>query len=392
MKNSIVILSLLILMVFVFGCAKQIDKTGDIKEIPNEQGQKEVQEPNTAVKMEVYNPETGKNELVDTSKTEVVGGIASQGDELLKAACKDSTKDYPEWTTPNTDLIIWEDSDKKFNFRNSPEDLSSRVSSPVQSSETLVDMDFIGLNEISYVKNNANGWGIGIFKLNGLNTPTNTIIYENKDRLDFVDISPINRKQFAVFFIKGEKAYLNVLDTEKSSNDNLLEIPSLNTNSQKISVSPKGDYIYLLYNKILRIFEVSSKKKIDEIDFIENVVWVGDSYLLYSSPQGTFIYSIKNKDKNKLDKIDTVSYLNFNPKENGIIAYSTDLKGEVVSCQTWGRLNSLKDGKIETFSSERTAIIEKDGVKMYWRFKDNDWILTPSHIEITIYATVWKRY
>jgi hypothetical protein len=183
-----------------------------------------------------------------------------------------------------------------------------------------------------------------------------------------------------------------VLDTEKSTNENLLEITSINTNSPKISVSPKESYVYLLYDKTLQIFEISSKKKIDEIDFVENVVWVGDSYLLYSNSQGTSIYSIKNKEKDKLDRIDTVSDISFNPKEKGIIAYNTDLKGEVVNCQTWSRLNSLKDGKIETFASERTAIIEKDGVKMYWRFKDNDWILTPSHIEITIYATVWKRY
>jgi len=353
----------------------------------------QVPEPQTTKRVEVYNPETGKTEIVEGAATNSAGNtIDSKGDELLKIACRDSINDYPNWTKSSTDLIIWEDSDKGFNFRNSPEDLSSKISSPIQSSDTLMDMDFIGSNEISYVKKNANGWSIGVLKLNGLNVPVNTLVYENKDKLDFVDISPINQKQFAVFSTNSGKAYLNILDTEKSSSDNVLEIPSDNTNGQKISVSPKGDYVYLLYDKTIRIFGLSSKTKIDEIDSAESVVWVGDLYLLYSDSNGTFIYDIKNKDKNKLGKVGAVSALSFNPKENGIIAYNSDSKGEVINCQTWTLLNSKKDGKIETLASERTAIIKKDGVIMYWRFKDNDWILTPSHSEMSIYTSVWKRY
>ena len=49
MKNSIIILSLLILIALVFGCVKQIEKTDDITEIPKEQEQKTIEaEPTVA--------------------------------------------------------------------------------------------------------------------------------------------------------------------------------------------------------------------------------------------------------------------------------------------------------------------------------------------------------
>ena len=49
MKNSIIILSLLILIALVFGCVKQIEKTDDITEIPKEPEQKTIEaEPTVA--------------------------------------------------------------------------------------------------------------------------------------------------------------------------------------------------------------------------------------------------------------------------------------------------------------------------------------------------------
>ncbi|MBN2422775.1 hypothetical protein JXB41_06100 [Candidatus Woesearchaeota archaeon] len=388
---------MLFLMIFIIGCSTQIDKAQEIGEsIEETVGEPEASEP--AKQWEVYNQETGETEIVEKPEKKVTEN-AVEGDiifddegELLRLACENAANEYPEWTAPSTDLIIWEDSDKKFNFRNSPEDLSSNIGSPVQNSEILVDMDFIGLEEVSYVKTKNDKWMIGLLKLNGLNPPTNIIIYEGKYDLDSVDISPINTKKYLVFSTKGNDAYLDILETEKSTDERLLEINSVAADNQKISASPKGNYAYLLYDKTLRIFEIISKSKIDEIGFVESVVWVGESYLLYSGSDGTFIYEVKTKKKERLDKIDSVSDLSFNPKEKGIIAYNSGSKGEVVNCQTWIKLNSLSNGKIETFASEKTAIIEGDGVTMYWRFKDNDWTLRPSHVEIPIYATVWKRY
>ncbi|MEK6969027.1 MAG: hypothetical protein AABW48_01220 [Nanoarchaeota archaeon] len=396
-----IILSLL-LLAFIIGCTNQQEELSETTPEPeteavnnstppetNDLEEPKAQESQNTKKMEVYNPETGENELVET---DVVGSkTSSPGDELLKMACENAINDYPEWTAPTTDLIIWEDSDKMFNFRNSPEDLSSRISSPVQSSETLTDMDFVGLNEISYIKTTNNQWQIGLFKLNWPGASDNSIIYEKSESLSSIDVSPLTKDKFVIFEIKENKVYLKYLETTNSQEDVLLETTASNGLS-KLAVSPKATYAYLLYGNVLRIFDLSQKAKIDDINSVSSVVWVGDSHLLYSNAEGTFIYGVKEKTKEKLGRIGSVSDLSFNPKNQGIIAYNTNSQGEVVSCQTWNRLNSLEEGKIKTLTSERTAIIEKDEILMYWRFKDNDWVLTPSHIEITNYATVWKRY
>ena len=332
----------------------------------------------------------------DTSPSEtneLLNDIESPNENnLLQIACKNAVNDYPEWTKYETDIIIWEDSDKGFRFRNSPEDTSIGIGSPAQDSEILLDMDFVDVNEISYIKTQDNKWKIGLFKLNGLDAPTNSIIYENVEIVPRVDISPISKSKFIAFYIKENKAFLKYLDLTSSREEILLEIPSVNTNIQKISVSPKGDYVYFFYDQTLRIFEIASKTKLDEINSVESVVWVGELYLLYSNSEGTFIYSVENKEKNKLENMGSVSDLSFNPKEGGIITYNSESKGEVVNCQNWAKLNSLNNGKIETLSSEKTAIIEKEGVKMYWRFKNADWTLAPSSLQISKYVTVWKRY
>lgn len=384
------IIFLLVLLVLVAGCVSETPKSTD-----NEQEGDKIADNNgsgTENQWEVYNTETGETEKIEKTKTNPVGNIDYQVNELLKTACRNAINDYPDWTVPSTDLLIWEDSENNFNFRNSPEDMSTGISSPVKESEGLADMDFIGSNEISYVKTWDNGWGIGTFKLNGMSMPMNTMLYEIDAVLDSVDISPINYNQFIVFSTKEGKAYMDVLDAEKSTSESIFETMVVNTNTQKVSVSPRGNYAYLLYDDILRVFEIHSREKKDEMESVKSVVWVGDSYLLYSNQEGTFIYDIKNSDKKRLDNMGSLSCLAFNPKEDGVIAYSSDSESHVVECQTWKRLNSLIAGDIETLASERTAIIDRDGVKMYWRFKDNDWILTPSHIGITIYATLWKRY
>ena len=404
------IILILVLFIFVVGCTQQIVDTPKMSEeqttvipqekiatasesaLPEEKHIEEPEVPEPTKKLEVYNPETGETKITEKPETEVIDNtIASQGDELLKVACQNAIKDYPEWTTPSTDLIIWEDSDKEFNFRNSPEDLSSKISSPIPSSETLVDMDFVGLNEISYVITKDNQWQIGLFKLHWPDASDNSIIHKKTESMSDIEVSPLNKKEFIVFYVKENKAVLKYMDTANSKEEIVWETSAGNS-VQKLAVSPKATSAYLLYDNILRIFDIFTKKITGEINSVSSVVWIGDSHLLYTNADGTFIYNIKNKDNNKLNRIGAVSALSFNPKEKGIIAYNSGSKSEIVDCQTWQELNSLKDGEIKTFTSERTAIIEKNGVLMYWRFKDNDWILTPSHIEITNYVTIWKRY
>lgn len=379
------IILILILLIFIIGCTNQ-------KELPKINQETEVQEPQTTIKMEVYNPETGKNELVDTLETEVVESAASQGDELLKAACKDSIKDYPDWTKSSTDIIIWEDPDKSFYFRNSPEDMSARLSSPVQTSETLADMDFVGFNEISYVKTKDNKWQIGLFKLNWPDAPDNSIIYEKTESVSSIDVSPVNKKEFIAFYVKGNKAFLEYLDVANLKEEILFET-SVGNNNQKVTVSPKGTYVYLLYSKTLRLFDISKKSKIEEINSVSSVVWVGNSHLLYSNSEGTYIYDAVSKSKDKITGINTAEVLAFNPKSDGVIAYTSNSKTKVVNCQNWRiLLGSYGKGKIETFTSEKTAILTKDDLSNsgYWRF-EGDWYVKLSD-KFSVLATVWSNY
>ncbi|MDP2907017.1 MAG: hypothetical protein Q8O03_03690 [Nanoarchaeota archaeon] len=351
-----------------------------------------VGQPNTK-KLEVYNPETGKTEIVDNSGTEIVeGAIASKGDDLLKVACKDSVNDYPDWAKSSTDIIIWEDPDKSFYFRNSPEDISVGLSPPVQTSETLADMDFLGLNEISYVKTKDNKWQIGLFKLKGLDVPDNSVIYEKSESASSIDISPINKNEFIVFYVKGAKAFLEYLDTSNSKEEILFETSEGNGN-RKVAVSPEGTYVYLLYDKALRLFDISKKSKIDDINSVSSAVWIGNSHLLYSNSEGTYTYGIVSKNSDKITGINTAEVLAFNPKSEGIIAYTSNSKTKIVNCQNWKiSLGSYETGTIETLTSEKTAILNKEDLSNsgYWRF-EGDWYVKLSD-NFSVLATVWNKY
>jgi len=400
------IILILLLIIFIIGCTdqnKELPKInfGQETKVINDTTPVEtdvieepkVQEPQNTKKLEVYNPETGENEVINTLETEVIGNVTlSKGDELLKTACKDSINDYPEWTKPSTDIIIWEDPDKSFYFRNSPEDMSARLSSPVQTTETLKDMDFVGLNEVSYVKTTNNKWQIGLLKLNWPDAPDNSMIYEKTESVSSIDISPLNKKEFIVFYTNGNQAFLEYLDTSNSKEEILFET-SMNNGNQKVAASPKGTYAYLLYSKALRLFDISKKSKIDDINSVSSAVWVGDSHFLYSTQEGTYIYDIIGKNSYKITGINNAEVLAFNPKSEGVIAYTFDSKTKVVNCQNWViSLGSYGKGKIETLTSEKTAILTKEDLSNsgYWRF-EGDWYVKLSD-KFSVLATVWSNY
>jgi len=310
---------------------------------------------------------------------------------LLQIACEKATSDYPEWTKANTDLVIWETPDKSFNYRSSPEEPSVGIGSPVNSPGTLADMDFVGVNEISYVNNQNSLWQIGLFKLKGMGVPDNSVIYEQAQQFSFINISPVNRKEFVVFLSDENKGFLKYLNTDNSKGATLSEISPVNTDGLKLAVSPKGTYVYLLHNKTLTISDINSKKQIDKIDSVESVVWLGDSYLLYSNQKTAYIYDVKTKKESQLEKMDSVLDLSFNPKDGGVIAYTQGNNAQIVNCTTGEVLGSKQKARLRTLASDRTAIMEKEDFFGFWRFKNADWTVTFIEKSSNI-ATAWNKY
>ncbi len=190
---------------------------------------------------------TNKNSgLSDTDNNSNNNSKSVADNSTLQAACKNAINDYPEWTKTDTDLIIWENPDKSFNFRNSPEDASAKLSSPIPPTETLVDMDFIGLNEISYVITKGSSWKINALKLNGMGAPTNSSIYENTETISFINISPVNRNGYIALVVNGNTGILKLISSNDLKEEIILEIPSINTDKLKLAVSPKGTYVYFI--------------------------------------------------------------------------------------------------------------------------------------------------
>lgn len=330
-------------------------------------------------------------ESAEKTSEEVNTSASANDNNLLGAICSNAINDYPEWTKADTDLIIWENPDKTFNFRNSPEDKSSRLTSPIPPTKTLADMDFLGLNEISYVITGGDNWKISILKLNGLGAYDNSLVYEKTEAVSFINISPINKKEFIVLVVNGNKGVLEQINAANSKEEIISEIPSINIDKLKLSVSPRGTYVYLLQGDSLIFFEIDSKKQIDKISSANSAVWVGDKSVLYSGSEGTFIYNVGTKEKNKLDKPGIVSDLTFNPKENGVIAFNENGDTKVVNCQTWQIINTKQGTELKTLTSEKTAITKKGDQFGYWRFKDNDWGVKILE-EKSKFVTVWQGY
>ncbi|MFH1832777.1 MAG: hypothetical protein ABH816_01230 [Candidatus Levyibacteriota bacterium] len=335
------------------------------------------------------NSSDSKKPAATLQKTSTVS--ESSNNNLLKTACSSAINDYPEWTKADTDLIIWENPDKNFYFRNSPEDDSAKLTSPVPSTETLADMDFIGLNEISYATTGDNNWKISTLKLNGLGAYDNSLIYEKAKAVSSINTSPISKNEYAVLIINGNKGVLKHINTNSSKEETILELPSINTKKVKLAVSPKGTYVYLLQNDSLIFFEIASKKQIDKINSAGSAVWVGDEYVLYSGTEGTYVYNLKTKEKSKLDNPGEVTELTFNPKEGGIIAFNESGNTKIVNCQTWQIINTKQGAELKTLTSEKTAITQEGNQFGFWRFKDNDWGVKILE-EKSKYVTIWQRY
>ncbi len=317
----------------------------------------------------------------------------SSGDNniALQTACKNAIGDYPEWTKADTDLIIWENPDKSINFRNSPEDASTKITSPIPSGENLVDMDFLGLNEISYLISSSAGWKIGILKLNGLNPLDNSIIYEKSEAASYINASPVSKNDFVIIEANGNKGALKRIDTNKSTETIVSEISPISTDNLKISVSPKGTYFYLLQGGNVVLFDLSSNKQLEKIDSVNSASWVGDSHLLYSGSDGTFLYNAKSKEKSKVEKMGSVLNLTFNPKDGGVIAYDEKGNTNIIGCNKWNIINSKQGAEFKTLTSEKTAITKKGEEFGYWRFKDRDWGVKILENK-SKYVTVWQRY
>jgi len=324
-------------------------------------------------------------------KNEVLENL--EADNSLQTACKIAINDYPEWTKIDSNLVIWETPGKSFNYRNAPEEPSIGIASPVKSSGTLADMDFVGQNEFSYVNNQNNLWQIGLFKLNGMNAPDNSIIYEQAQHFSFINISPINKKEFIVFLVNeniGFLKYLNITNNEESILSEFKVAP-INLDDVKLAVSPKGTYVYLLHNKTLTIFAINSKKEIGKIDSVESIVWLGNSYLLYSNQDSTFIYNVETKKQNLLGIIDAVLDLNFNPQNGGVFAYTQGNNTQIVDCATTKNLGVKQDARLRVLASNQTAIIEKENFFGYWKFKNADWTVTFIEKNSKL-ITVWGNY
>lgn len=353
--------------------------------------------------LEVYNPETGENEPSQANSTVVGSAAASGGNAFLAAACIEAAGDYPGWTEPSTDIIVFENLDKKFTFRNSPEDLSVGLTSPVEKSASLSDMDFIGSSEVSFVAVQEGKWLLGLFKINGMDAPDKSIIYEKTESVSFMDVSPISKQEFVLFYAKENKAFAEYLDVTNSKREILLEIAYTPGSGHKLAVSPKGSYAYLVYAGVLTFFEIESKSKIGEIKSVASAVWIGDSRVVYSGSAGTFVYDVKNKEENKISQLGSVSDLSYNPKDEGVIAFTQEGSARVVACGTLQNKALKQEARIRALASERTAIMEAEfsaeGASPihsvgYWRFKDADWNvrLSGEFPDFSVFATVWSRY
>lgn len=331
--------------------------------------------------------------LFKVSKTpeDILNGTKSSlTGNILQTICEDSINDYPGWAKSGGDIIMWENLDKKFNFRNRPENWTTGVSSPVQEPAILMDMDFIDANEISYIQKEGNAWKIGLFKVDGLNPVTKSTLYEKDESISLIDSSPIDKDKFVIFSISGNNALLRYLEITNSKEETLLNISQENAD-EKLAVSPKGNYFYFLYGKKLRIFEISSKIQITEINSVESAIWIGDSNVLYSDLEGTFVYNVKTKEKNKLDNLDSVLVTSFTPNSGGVLSYNVGGKGKIMDCQTGTIINSFNRGELKTLTSEITAIYKEGDREGYWRFKNADWDVFLSD-KISHYATTWSKY
>ena len=379
------------------------------------------------------------SEIKNTQIITEDNSMLSNEDKLLQTVCQTAIGDYPEWTRTSNGLVVWEDSEEKesnFFIRLSPDYPTYALQSPARESNLLVGLDFVDENTLGYVTTNqGNSWAIGLLPLNSNNSGT-TIVYETTEPISIHDVSFINKDEFLIFYVtkseaNTEKAVLSYINNKNGTEEILSEfnISSVGEEgeiwgTQKVSVSPKGTYVYIIYNasaekqRNVKIFSISNKKQVDEIYPASSIVWIGDTHLLYSSlleDAGVFLYDVKNGNSYEITKIDpSAEDLAFCPKSGGVIAYNTDhwsyeSNAYAISCKNWSNIDSRTHGAVEALANEDTAIftkyildknnesqnftVEESG---YWRFSTR-WALHLSYGFSSFYsrpvlATVWNRY
>lgn len=347
---------------------------------------------------------------------------SSEGDTILQEACQNAPSDYPEWTT-NTGIVLWEDlSDEKFNFsyRESPEDSSVSITSPAQSNEQLMDLDLLGVDTFGYAKMNSGKTEVGSVKFS--EGSDSSIIYSKSDEVNLLDISFINNDKFIMLYSTNSgQTILEYINTINGTEQKLLILESslpvedVERNTRKVAVSPKSTYVYMVDSSLvesmgaIKVFDLSSKKQIGEIEKGTYPVWVGDKHILYSleaEDKGVFLYEIEGRSKYKVSGIDSKAVdLSFNPESGGMIAYNTDKEadnstGFIINCQDLETIASYSNGKVEAFTDKETTIITSSTSAFngsgFWRF-NTDWTLIISE-KLNKYssrpaiATAWNNY
>lgn len=363
-----------------------------------------------------------------TVKDEV---ILSSDDKLLKTLCQNAIKDYPLWSQSSSSMIAWQDvaGTDTLSMRWSPDYPTVGVQSPVKNSETLAGIDFIDSNKLGYVSEYNHKWSVGLMSFeisNGAfsNKGTSTL-YTKTTPSSVLDVTFISQKDFIVFYLKenNRKAVISYVKSGDGTEETLKELdispPFLleaSNQTQKVSASPKGNYVYALFTNlaagkhIMYVFDLSKKVLLDEIS-ASSAVWIGDSNILYSSKDkgGIFLYSLKDKSSHKISLIDdNAENLAFCPKSGGVFAYSTNSKGydskaHTKSCNDWTDIFSEDHMFVEAIADEGTAISSKyaldntfeDG--RFWRFDKKGWGFHLSYgfssfNSNTVLSTVWNKY
>lgn len=316
----------------------------------------------------------------------------TQPDISLPAVCQQAAADYPAWTNTGPDLIFWENPDKSFYYRLSPEDATTRIASPVPSSETLADMDFVGEAQISYVSRQANRWKIGLFTLNGLQPPNNELIYELAEPTTMIDTSPLSKSEFVVFSATRNRASLRWVNTDMNTKSSTFTYTVPQTADISVAASPQGTFVSFLADQKLDIYDTAGKIKLDTLQPVRSVVWVGDSYLLYTKGEQTFLYHPETRQQERVDFLTGAEYLAFSPQGGGVIAFTKNGHAVTADCQTGREIQSKKSAKVLALTSSQTAIIGMGETLNFWRFNQANWDVRLSEEPIAAFTTIWKRY
>ena len=360
--------------------------------------------------------ETNNTNTNDTNNNQPSSG-EDNGDTILKEACSSAISDYPAWVKDSSAIIVWKDSTGFF-YRRSPNDWSFGMDSLTESSEELLDMDFVNKDIVEFAKKSGNNWVVSKRDINGAQ---NIELYSKTEDISIRDIGYINENEFIVLYVDSGKAkirYVKIGGTEEEF-FNFDASPSGEKgeiwNSQKVSLSPKKTYFYNMFEtapshgSVLNIFDTSTRKRVKEIEQVYSAVWIGDSHVLYSKTGGVYIYDVKNEKtyRTTLDSAITDLYFNPTADSGGIIAYNKNQgsyasSAYFIGCQDRQSINTKEHTSIEAFANKNTTIYTEYNTNSstkesgYYEFT-RAWIVKLSEKLSTFYprsaiATVWSGY